>query len=95
MGLMERSTILLLVTVLSITLAGCGGDVQPNDQTTSTTESLTQTSTPVPDSDDGINGTRERELGTDPGDADTDGDGLPDADEVEEYGTESDDAINN
>jgi hypothetical protein len=48
------------------------------------------TTTPAAPTDtdnDGLSDTREQELGTDPRNADTDGDGLKDGDEVLKYGT--------
>jgi len=60
----------------------------PEAEATSTAEP-SPTSQPADDQDgDGLNDTREAELGTDPANPDTDGDGTNDGDEVFIYGTD-------
>lgn len=60
----------------------------PPDRTTTTAPTTTRTTTTtVADADgDGLSDPRERELGTDPTDPDTDGDRLPDEWEVNDHG---------
>ena len=59
-----------------------------HDETMSGTVNVEETGEPVDTDDDGLTDEEEHELGTDPNDPDTDGDGLDDGEEVHDYGTE-------
>ena len=59
-----------------------------HDETMSGTVNVEEAGEPVDTDDDGLTDEEEHELGTDPNDPDTDGDGLDDGEEVHDYGTE-------
>ncbi len=59
-----------------------------HDETMSGTVNVEEAGEPVDTDDDGLTDEEEHELGTDPNNPDTDGDGLGDGEEVHDYGTE-------